>query len=232
MVGMMFWTSGYTMTNNVPNGLKIGSGGLPRGRPREFDVHEVVGAAKELFWEHGYRGCTIADLETATGLHRSSLYQAFGTKEALFGEALGLYIDSSVAPRLAAMERPGAGPRNVRDFFRGLARLYRDDAEVGRRGCLWVNSLAEFSGRETQLDARAGEYPQRLRAAFANALSNGATSGSPTARRVTHRSRTLAATTLGIWLTVRVDANEAARVCDAVAVEVSSWGEEHAMGRG
>ena len=44
------------MTNNVPNGLKIGSGGLPRGRPREFDVHEVVGAAKELFWEHGYQG--------------------------------------------------------------------------------------------------------------------------------------------------------------------------------
>jgi AcrR family transcriptional regulator len=192
----------------------------------------VVGAATELFWEHGYQGCTIADLETATGLHRSSLYQAFGTKEALFGEALALYIDSFVAPRLAAMERRGAGPRNVCDFFRGLARLYRDDAAVAHRGCLWVNSLAEFSGRHPPLDARGGEYPQRLRAAFANALSNGATGRSPTVQLVMRRSRTLAATTLGIWLIVRVDATEAARVCDAVAVEVSSWGEAHAVGRG
>ena len=228
----MFWTSGYTMTNNVPNGLKIGSGGLPRGRPREFDVQVVVGAAKELFWERGYQGCTIAALETATGLHRSSLYQAFGTKEALFGEALELYIDSFVAPRLAAMERPGATPRNVRDFFRGLGKLYREDAEVAGRGCLWVNSLAEFSGREPQLDARAAEYPQRLRVAFGNALSDGARRGSPAAQLVERRSRTLTTTTIGIWLSVRVDAREAARTCDAVAAEVSSWSQENAIGRG
>ena len=184
----------------------------------------MVAAAKELFWERGYQGCTLADLEAATGLHRSSLYHAFGTKEALFAEALGLYIDSFVAPRLAAMERRGAGLRNVLDFFRGLAKLFRDDAVVGRRGCLWVNSLAEFSGREPPLDSRAAEYRHRLRVAFANALSDGAVHGAPSAQLVERRSGMLVATTFGIWLTVRVDAHEAARVCDAVAAEVRSWG--------
>jgi TetR/AcrR family transcriptional repressor of nem operon len=182
-----------------------------------------VTAAKELFWERGYQGSTLAELETATGLHRSSLYQAFGTKEALFAEALGLYIDTFVAPRLAAMERLGASPRDVVGFFHGLATLFRDGEEVGRRGCLWVNALAEFSGREPSIEARANEYRHRLRGAFANALSEPTAPRSPTAPLVDQRSRLLTATTFGIWLTVRVDPEEAARICDTVVTEVRSW---------
>jgi len=33
-------------------------------------------------------------------------------------------------------------------------------------------------------------------------------------------------------IVVRVDAGEAARTCDAVAAEVSSWTQENAIGRG
>lgn len=211
------------MPNNVPEGLKIKTVGLPRGRPREFDANDVVTAAKELFWERGYQGSTLAELETATGLHRSSLYQAFGTKEALFAEALGLYIDTFVAPRLAAMEGGGASARDVVGFFHGLATLFRDDEELGRRGCLWVNALAEFSGREPSIEGRANEYRHRLRDAFANALSEPAATPPPTAVLVDQRSRLLTATTFGIWLTARIDPHEAARICDTVVTEVRTW---------
>jgi hypothetical protein len=68
------------------------------GRPRGFDVEEVVAAAADLFWECGYQRVTLVDLERATCLNRSSLYQAFGAKDELFGEALALYIDSFIAP--------------------------------------------------------------------------------------------------------------------------------------
>lgn len=193
------------------------------GRPRGFDVEAVVAAAGDLFWECGYHGLTIAGLENATGLHRSSLYQAFGGKELLFAEALALYVDRFIAPRLAPMERPGAGPRDVVGFFRGLATLFRDDAVRGGRGCLWVNAIAEFSNRGPHLDARADEYRQRLRAAFAKALSAAGGRAQPTAELINTRSRVLAATTFGIWLTARFDPNEAARVCDSVVAEIRSW---------
>jgi TetR/AcrR family transcriptional repressor of nem operon len=187
-------------------------------------VADVIEAAKDLFWESGYQGSTLSDLEVATGLSRSSLYQAFGTKEALFAKALSAYIESFIAPRLAAMERPDARPDDAGDFFKGLATLFREDAVISRRGCLWVNALAEFSGREPQLDPRATEYRHRLRAAFANALSAPSGSGAqPSATLVEQRSRMLAAMVFGIWLTVRIDTDEAVRVCESAVAVIRSW---------
>jgi AcrR family transcriptional regulator len=183
----------------------------------------VVEAAKDLFWEHGYEGSTLADLEKATGLNRSSLYQAFGTKEALFAAALDSYIDGFMVPRLAPMDRPGAGPREVIAFLRGLARLFRADPKRWRRGCLWVNSLAEFSGRELP-DSRAPEYRDRLSAAFAKALSGTEAEFSLPPGDVQRRGRMLTAATFGVWLSARVDPLEAARICDDLVGEVRSWG--------
>jgi TetR/AcrR family transcriptional repressor of nem operon len=221
-----FWTSWCTMTNIVPSSLKMGDGRLARGRPRGFDVRDVVEAAKDLFWERGYQGTTLADLEVATGLNRSSLYQAFGTKEALFVSALDNYIDSFIADRLAGMERPGAEPQDMVSFFSGLGELFRHDPELARRGCMWVNAIAEFAGREPP-DSRADEYRRRLIAAFAGCLSG----GGATSVLVIERSQLLTATTFGIWLAVRVDAVEGARVCDHVAASITAWGDEAAAGQ-
>jgi TetR/AcrR family transcriptional regulator, transcriptional repressor for nem operon len=208
--------------NTVPMSRKIADGARPRGRPREFDVDQVVAAAKDLFWERGYQGSTLSDLETAAGLKRSSLYQAFGTKEELFDEALDLYINTFMESRLAPMEREGADARAVIGFFRGLATLFRDDADW-RRGCLWVNSLAELTGREPGRDARAAEYRVRLLRAFSNALTPAAEPGEMSAAVIRRRSQMLAATTFGVWLTVRFDRLAAARLCDSVTAEIRSW---------
>jgi TetR/AcrR family transcriptional repressor of nem operon len=208
------------MVNTVPNSPKAA-----RGRPREFQAADAIEAAKDLFWENGYQGSTLTDLEDATGLSRSSLYQAFGSKEALFALALSAYVDGFIAPRLAAMERPGAEPRDASDFFRALASLFRKDAVISRRGCLWVNALAEFSGRESKHEPRATEYRHRLRGAFANALSAPRGRGAPpSAVVVEQRSRMLAALVFGVWLTVRIDQVEAVRVCESAVAVIRSWG--------
>ena len=43
------------------------------------------------FWQHGYEGTSMADLVAATGLASARLYAAFGSKEALFREAVERY---------------------------------------------------------------------------------------------------------------------------------------------
>jgi TetR/AcrR family transcriptional regulator, transcriptional repressor for nem operon len=196
----------------------------PRGgRPREFSAEAVVSSAKLVFWRRGYEGSTLSDLEASTGLSRSSLYQAYGSKEGLFDEALAEYIETFISPRLAPMERAGSGLGDIQRFFRQLARLFRADPTAAQRGCLWVNTLAEFSGREALVNTRAGEFQQRLYKAFVNALSGASATTAANVPRVGSRARLLVAATFGIWLAVRLDPGEAARTCDALVAQVASW---------
>ena len=58
------------------------------GRTRSFVESEVVAAARRAFLATGYEGTSVDDLVTATGLHRGSLYGAFGSKRGLFVAAL------------------------------------------------------------------------------------------------------------------------------------------------
>lgn len=59
-----------------------------RGRPRSFDRTEALERAMEVFWQHGFEGSSLNDLTSAMGINSPSLYAAFGSKEALYLEAV------------------------------------------------------------------------------------------------------------------------------------------------
>jgi AcrR family transcriptional regulator len=62
-----------------------------RGRPRAFDRRAALTQATRLFWSKGYEATSISDLTAAMGIGSPSLYAAFGSKEALYAEALRHY---------------------------------------------------------------------------------------------------------------------------------------------
>jgi AcrR family transcriptional regulator len=66
----------------------------PPGRPRSFDRAAALRRAMMVFWTRGYDGASLPELTSAMGIHSPSLYAAFGSKEALFREALDLYGES------------------------------------------------------------------------------------------------------------------------------------------
>lgn len=185
-------------------------------RPRSFSAEDAVAAAAAVFWSKGYRGTAIYDLERATGLNRSSLYSAFGTKQAIFALALQWYLRSFIGPRLAPMERPGAGLDDIEGFFAGLAAFFRAGGQASR-GCLMINTIAEDEGRGTLLGPQAQAFRDRLAAAFANAMTSQHEPG-----LVSGRAQFLTAATFGIWLTARIDPASAAQAADATAACIRS----------
>jgi TetR/AcrR family transcriptional regulator, transcriptional repressor for nem operon len=170
-----------------------------------------------VFWSKGYRDTAISDLKRATGLNRSSLYSAFGTKRAIFGLALQWYLSGFIGPRLAPMERPGAGLGDIERFFTGLAAFFRAGGQDGR-GCLMINTIAEDQGRGTLLGSQAQAFRDRLTAAFANAMA-----GQHEPGLVPGQAQLLTAATFGIWLAARIDPASAAQASDATAARIHSW---------
>lgn len=70
------------------------AGARPRGRPRAFDREVALAKATRLFWARGYEATSISDLTDVMGIGAPSLYAAFGSKEALYAEAVQHYREN------------------------------------------------------------------------------------------------------------------------------------------
>jgi AcrR family transcriptional regulator len=84
--------------------MRTGNG--KTGRPISFEKDAALEAAMLLFWERGYEGTSMADLTQKMGLSPSSIYGAFGDKQALFSLAVKRYMDSRAKYATRALEEP------------------------------------------------------------------------------------------------------------------------------
>ncbi|MFE0020724.1 TetR/AcrR family transcriptional regulator [Amycolatopsis sp. NPDC059021] len=119
-------------------------------RPREFDETVALEGAMYAFWARGYEGTSTQDLCEATGLGRSSIYNTFTSKRALFERALDHYSARGIRARTAVLEGSGDAAEKI---ARLLEDLIEDELEHARRGCLVVNTVAEFGVRDKEITA-------------------------------------------------------------------------------
>jgi len=118
-------------------------------RTKEFDERQALVKAMLVFWEKGYEGTSIQDLERAMGLKRTSIYNAFGNKRRLFEQIVACYKESVMAELVAAMDGAPDIREGVRRLLNGAIEMHFNEANPG--GCLVVLSVLESE----QIDAKA-----------------------------------------------------------------------------
>lgn len=107
-----------------------------RGRPPEFEESSALDASMRVFWENGYEGATLSKLTTAMGITRSSMFAAFGNKEALFKKAFARYIDEYQTYMRVAIEKPTVR-ETIEAALRGTVEFLSTPGHP--KGCLSVH---------------------------------------------------------------------------------------------
>ncbi|QEE29606.1 TetR/AcrR family transcriptional regulator [Terriglobus albidus] len=113
------------------------------GRPREFDRDIALRKARDLFWERGYEGVSMSDLTAKLGLASARIYAAFGSKEALFREAVALYEAQEGAFAAKALSEACSVSEAIKRLFIDAIDLYT--RKGAPRGCMVVSSATNCS---------------------------------------------------------------------------------------
>ncbi|MCE8033325.1 TetR/AcrR family transcriptional regulator [Billgrantia tianxiuensis] len=120
-----------------------------RGRPRGFDREEALRRAMEVFWAQGYDNASIADLTRAMGINAPSLYATFGSKEALFHEAVKLYVRTEGSGIWEQVETAPTAHAAIAHVLHATAEAFtRGDTP---RGCMIVLAAPQMQGANTQV---------------------------------------------------------------------------------
>jgi len=120
-----------------------------RGRPKSFCPDRALENAMQLFWQRGYEAASLQDLQAATGLSKSSLYQTYPSKQAWFVAAFSRYVAQRRALLLEQLDANASPLAFIRER---LLSVLEDDGPGGvPRGCMLVNVANEFSLSEPAL---------------------------------------------------------------------------------
>lgn len=154
-------------------------------RPREFDTEQVREALKQAFWTHGFDGISYGALTEATGLHKASLYAAFGDKRALWMEALKAYNELEVDGAVTLLEQGNdeipvqSSNRPASDApLNGAMRIcYLFDRVIeavaqhnDRRGCLLCNAAVEQAPKDKDTNDHVSKGLEKMQGGFLSAL--------------------------------------------------------------
>lgn len=184
---------------------------MPR-RPN-YDRNDLIDRARDLFWQRGWAGTSLKDLEVSLQMKPGSFYAAFGSKDALFELAMDKYACDGLI-RLDALDTQ-YGP---------LAALQRFPAMVIENGnapakaCMLSKTFLELHAHNHPLATKANAHllnmEGRFAALFAKAQADGDIGKSRDPQMLAQRYQS-------DLLGLRVSAERDAEAAQTIAAEIA-----------
>ena len=119
------------------------------GRPVKFSHDEAMHTIVQEFWTHGYEACSVKALSEKLGITRSSFYNAFGSREDVFKEAITLYMVQAPSQPLSDLHPDMTIKALVTTTYKEICRRIAADEEA--RGCMVVNGIAQLANVHEEL---------------------------------------------------------------------------------
>ena len=173
-------------------------------RPREFDTDDVLEKAMQAFWSGGYEATSLADLTRAMGISKSSFYEAFGSKHALFLATIERYGETTAERTVGLLEKSTWAKGAIAAVFELV--IDSATAEGQRRGCFMNNCAVANASRDTAVASRVIGFMDRLEAAFESAVARGQEAGDiPSDHDAQALARFLASSLQGLIVTAKAN---------------------------
>lgn len=142
-----------------------------QGRPRQFEDEAVIDAAVAVFSEHGFAGTSAQDLCDGTGLGRGSLYNAFGSKQAIYEQALLRSHEQTMSAQLAILNQPLSPKERLKKLL--LWGLNENLQQPEQHEAMVLFSALERGSKDQYVNTLNHEYRQRLEAALTAVFAEG-----------------------------------------------------------
>lgn len=140
------------------------------GRPRGFDEAEARRAILRTFWSRGFAATSLDDLSTATGLHKPSLYGAFGNKQAMFEDSFKAYLRDVGEAMSAALAKPRLKDALAAHFTAMTTIITENDTA---RGCFMSAVAVPLATSDEAAATRTRRALTALEGAFRDRLTQG-----------------------------------------------------------
>jgi AcrR family transcriptional regulator len=137
----------------------------PRARRRQATIDEMLAAARDLAREHGLASISMRELGARVGLHASSLYQYFPSKDAIY-DALFAQGHLELHAWMAELDRTGKPVDVLKKGSRHFTEFCLDDAV--RYQLLFQRTISGFAPSEASMNLAWRSYRDMV-AALADA---------------------------------------------------------------
>ena len=124
-------------------------------RNARYDRQIALDKAMNLFWERGYAGASMKQIEQALDMRPGSIYATFGSKDGLFGEALAAYAQRSGVELREHLAGNSSVLDGLQEHLRCIARQASPGGESPSRACMVVKTLLEASNTNTAIANQA-----------------------------------------------------------------------------
>ncbi len=171
----------------------------------------------QAFWAKGYEATSLSDLMDATGLHKGSLYQAFGDKHTLFIQALKRYLSDMRRMKSKMLAQAATPLEGIRAITHGMLDIADGDCTCPK-GCLAINTLVELAPHDPEVQEVMNDHIQRMRSSFAETVARAQEAGQIRTGRTPEEITALMMTFmmgLGTSLRGHLNKDDAHRLLDA-----------------
>lgn len=131
------------------------------------DLNVAIDKATSFFWQNGYGGTTMRQLQAALDMRPGSIYAAFGDKDGLYLRAIERYTEVSILKMQTAMASALTAEQG---FLDSLSSAVFGSIDTPTNLCFLIKTINELETRQPELVEAAKTSLARVREELARQI--------------------------------------------------------------